>query len=102
MLSPEVQAEILNLYFSEKKSLRSIAQRFGVHRKSVERVVRRRSVQLGRQVPVRKSILDPYKDHIKSVLQKDPGVTATAVLNSLREMGFTGSYWTLKEFMKDQ
>lgn len=102
MLLPEVQAEILNLYFSQKKSLRSIAEKFGIHRKSVERVVRRRSVQLGRQVPVRKSILDPYKDYIKESLQKDPRVTSSALLNGVRVMGFTGSYWTLKEFVRDQ
>lgn len=102
MLLPEVQAEILNLYFSEKKSLRSIAAKFGIHRKSVERVVRRRSVQLCRQVPVRKSILDPYKGYIKESLQKDPRVTSTALLNRIREMGFVGSYWVLKEFVRDE
>jgi transposase len=102
VLLPEVQAEILNLYFSEKKSLRSIAEKFGIHRKSVERVVRRRSVQLGRQAAVRKSILDPYKDYIKETLQKDPRVTSTALLNGIRVMGFNGSYWTLKEFVRDQ
>ena len=52
MFSAEVQAEILNLFFSQKKSMRSIAEKFGIHRKSVARVVRRRSVQLGRQSPV--------------------------------------------------
>ncbi len=102
MLSAEVQAEILNLYFSEKRSIRSIAEQFGIHRKSVERVVRRRSVQLGRQVPQRRSILDPYKDVIKEALRKDSRVTASSLLNRVRELGFTGSYWVLKEYVRHQ
>lgn len=102
MLSSEVQAEILTLYFSEKRSLRSIAEHFGLHRKSVQRVIDRRSVLLNRQRPARKSMLDPFKDYIIEVLKKDPGVTATALLVQIRAQGFGGSYWILKDYVRAQ
>lgn len=102
MLSAEIQAEILTLHFSEKKSVRWIAGYFGLHRKSVNRVIRRRTVQMGREVAQRPSILDPYKDFIKDMLKKDPRVTSSSLLNRVRDLGFMGSEWTLREYVRNQ
>ena len=63
MLSPESQAEILTLYFTDKWSIRAIATKLGCNRLTVKRVVKRRSIQSRSDVKRdRSSILDPYKE----------------------------------------
>ena len=49
MLTPEQQAEILALRFNDKRSVRSIARLLNITRDSVDRVIKRRSVNLVRQ-----------------------------------------------------
>ncbi len=99
LLAAEVQAEILTLYFSEKRSIRSIARQMGVDRKTVKRLVRRRKVEMTPKIGCRRSILEPYKGGIRDYLLKDPKITATAILNYLREQGYTGGISVVKDFV---
>ncbi|MBI4224435.1 MAG: IS21 family transposase [Deltaproteobacteria bacterium] len=99
LLAAEVQAEILTLYFSEKRSIRSIARQMGVDRKTVKRLVRRRKVEMTPKIGCRRSILEPYKGGIRDYLLKDPKITATAILNYLREQGYTGGITVVKDFV---
>jgi transposase len=98
--TPENQAEVLTQYFTEKKSIRSIAREMGVDRKTVKRVIARRSVVMARKVPGRKSQLDPYKEVIDSLLQRSPQITATVILDRLRERGYAGGFTVLKEYVR--
>lgn len=100
LLPPETQAEILTQYFSDKKSIRSIAREIGVDRKTISRVVSRRSVVMARRVPGRKSQLDPYKETIDNLIQKDSQITATSILNRLREIGYTGGFSILTAYVR--
>lgn len=100
MLPANVQAEILTLHYTDKKSVRSIALHFGLHRRSVQRVIDRRSVKLERSLAVRPSILDPYKDAVIQFLRKDPRMAATAILNYLRQQGYDGGVTVIKEFVR--
>jgi transposase len=100
VLTPENQAEVLTQYFSEKRSLRSIAREMGVDRKTIRRVVERRSVAMARATPGRKSQLDPHKETIKDLLQKHPKMTSTVILNRLRERGYLGGFTTLKVYVR--
>lgn len=102
MMSPELQAEILTLHFTEKCSVRSISMRLGLHRRSVQRVIDRRSVQLQRGLAVRDSILDPFKEEVRGFLRKDPRMTSTALLNHLRSVGYTGGITVIKEYVRTQ
>jgi transposase len=102
MMSPELQAEILTLYYTEKCSVRSIAQRLGLHRRSVQRVIDRRSVRLVAQVPVRASILDTYKEEIRDLMRRDPTIGSPALLNYLRPRGYTGGITVVKEYLRVQ
>jgi len=99
---PELQAEILTLYYTEKCSVRSIATRLGLHRRSVQRVIDRRSVRLVRQAPVRSSILDPYKEQIREFMRKDPRIGSPALMNQLRRLGYTGGITVVKEYVRVQ
>src|SRR5579871_1858728 len=102
MMSPEFQAEILTLYYTEKCSVRSIALRLGLHRRSVQRVIDRRAVRLVPQVPVRASILDTYKEQIRELMRKDPRIGSPALLNYLRTRGYTGGITVIKEYLRVQ
>ena len=100
VLTAEVQAEILNLYFNEKVSVRTIARQVGIHRRSVKRVIDRRGVKLQSKSGPRVSILDPYKGVIADKLKSNPYMTSTALLNHLRGLGFTGGISRLKEYVR--
>jgi transposase len=100
ILSPEIQAQILALHYSDKRSIRSIAREFGVDPKTVRRVVRRREVRLSVKAGQRRSILDPFKPEISEFLKKDPKVTNTSLMNHLRSRGYTGGISILNDYMK--
>lgn len=99
MIEPDVQALILNLYYSEKRSMESIARELGINRKTVIRVVRRRSVILVPKHRERRTQLDPFKEVLRVQLRKDPKVTGSALLNQLRRLGYTGGITVLREFL---
>jgi len=99
MISAEVQAQILTLYFTDKRSMESISRELGINRKTVMRVVQRREVKLVPGHRDRKSGLDPYKDAIRANLRKDPKITGSALLNLLRSLGYTGGITVLRDFV---
>jgi len=99
MLEPERQAEILRLYYSEKRSMESISRELGINRKTVIRVVERREVRLEPGGRVRQSQLDPFKEVIRAQLRKDPKMTATAIMNLVRAQGYTGGMTVLRVFV---
>lgn len=100
MLSPETQTEILSLFFSKKMKVRAIARQLGVNRKSVERVIHRRSVALGVTPFSRASRLDSFKDRIELLLKEDPETTSMVLLQRIRDEGYDGGYTILKEWVR--
>ncbi len=100
MIPSEIQAEILTRFFSEKQSARQIARDLGLNRRSILKVVRRRSIREERVVTVRKSILDPFKDEIRIMLTRDARCPAPAILNRLRELGYPGGISILTEYLR--
>jgi len=99
MLDPEVQVQILTLYYSDKRSMESISRELGINRKTVIRVVERREVRLVPGARARSSQLDSFKEMIRAELRRDPKMTATAVLNRLRTLGYSGGISVLRDFM---
>ncbi len=66
------QAEILRLAFAEHWSLSKIARHLGVHRASVRKVVRRRSVALTRApARPRTTALTPFAARTQALLVQD-------------------------------
>ena len=102
MLNPEKQTEILSLFFSKKMKVRAIARQVGVNRKSVERVIHRRSVVLGVAPFSRTSRLDTFKDKVTALLKEDPQTTAMVILQRIRAEGYDGGYTILKEWVRGQ
>ena len=102
MLSPEIQTEILSRHFSKKMTVRAIARELGLNRKSVDRVIDRRSVVLGVKSSVRASRLDSFKNDVLKLLKEDPETTAMVVLQRIRSRGYDGGYTILREWIKAQ
>lgn len=100
MLKPEVQAQILTLHFTDRRTIKSIAREMGLDRKTIRRVIQRRQIELLPKTPQRKSALDPYRDEIKELLTKDPQITGTALLNRLRALGYTGGITVLRDLVQ--
>jgi transposase len=101
MLSPDIQAQILAMRFGDGKAARAIARELKINRKSVAAVIARRSIVLSPRGPEspRVTMLDPYKSVIQEKLLRDPLVPATAIHQSLRRLGFTGSVRRLQEYI---
>jgi transposase len=88
-------AEVLRLGLVEGMSVRAIARRLGMARKTVRQI-------LGRSLPERKpvapraSLLDAYDKTIRSILDDVPDIRSPAMLERLRPLGYTGGVTILK------
>ena len=100
MLSAEIQAEILQLYFSQGLSFRQIARQLSIHRKTVGKVVERKRVQTKVEYPrKRRSILEPYYERVERLLQKAPERSCVNILQHLRDAGYTGGLSIIKTYV---
>lgn len=101
MLTAEIQSQILNLYFNEKKSVRRISNIVGVDRKTVKRVIERKNIQLEQLRKGRISLLDNHRETIKGFLIKDPLMAASTMLHRLRDDGYTGGITILRDYVRE-
>ena len=100
-INVETQAEILALFYSDRHSIRWIARKYGINRISVRRITKRKSVlndRAGRTNYV--SILDSYKNDIDQILAEHAYMTGTAVMNRLRELGYTGGITVVRDYLR--
>jgi transposase len=91
------RAEVMRLHYLEGLSLRKIAKRLRLSRKTVRRHLGRIPEALQRQAVARGSLLDPYEAAIKSILAEMPEVTAPQVLERLRKQGYSGGISILRD-----
>ena len=102
LLTPEIQVKILSLYFMEKIKIRAISRQLGIDRKTVHRVINRRSVLLDISQKRRASRLDQFKDKIANLLKQDPKITSAVILQRIRASGYDGSYSLLTSWVSSQ
>ncbi len=99
--APDRTAEVLRLSYVEGLGVRAIARRLSMARKTVRKL-------LGRGLPERKepaapsraSVLDQFVPQIQSWLVQTPELTAPAVLERLRPLGYGGGVSVLRERMR--
>lgn len=95
----EKRAEILRLVLIENASIRQVARRAKVSRKTVRKVLapEPRRVSAPRS---RLRLLDPYDDVVRQALRDDEAIKAPAVLERLRAVGYTGGITVVRERLR--
>jgi transposase len=86
-------AEVLRLSLVEGLSIRAITKRLKMSRKTVRRMLARTPPPSTR----RPSLLDAYEPEIRRLLDDTPELTAPAILERLRRLGYTGGVSILRD-----
>ena len=98
--------------WKNQQSIRAIARELSLGRDAVARVIRRHVVQtqspdapstpasLGTPRHTRKSKLAPFAEQLQQLLERYPDLTARRALEELQQTGFTGSYSTVRTYLK--
>lgn len=101
MLDPKTQVKILQLHYTEGLSRRKIATQLGVNRKSVSKVIARRTVVLhGQPRQRRETLLQPHYERIDKLLAVAPGRSAVNILHKLRPAGYQGGITILRDYLR--
>lgn len=98
MLTTEVFMDIIGMH-RQGLSMRSIAKKLGIHRNTVKKHIQANSFPRYKKVKRQESILDPYRQSIKDYLDED-NYQATWILEKLKHMGYTGSYETIRDYVR--
>src|SRR5438093_1496377 len=89
MISPSLQAKILQLYHAEKWPIGTIAAQLHVHHTTVRRVLAQAQIPAGTQ-SLRPSIADPYVGFIVETLETYPRLRASRLYEMVRQRGYPG------------
>ena len=96
MITREEWVDIISLH-RQGLSIRAISARLGISRNTVRAALRRQGPP-ARQERALPSKLDPYKDYLLARLADYPELSAAALLDEIRALGYAGGLSILKEF----
>jgi transposase len=99
MIGLEVWVDIKSLSRAGH-SVRQIARETGLSRNTVRRYLRGEDPPRYSPRPRRPGPLDPFKDYLRSRLQKLPDIHATVLLRELRAQGYRGQITVIKDFIR--
>ena len=98
MLTPDQISEIHRLHWVEKWSLRKIAQRLRIGRRTLTKYLETPAQKPSRRD--RASKLDPFKAAIAELLQQDPSANAPVIAQRLRPLGYDGGITVIKDYLR--
>lgn len=98
MTTLEVFMDIISLH-RQGLSMRAIARKLGIHRDTVKKHIEGKSLPQYRKNKRLESILDPYRQTIDDYLAEDD-YQATWLLDRLKNMGYSGSYETVRDYVR--
>src|SRR5215471_18591164 len=90
-------SEVLRLSLVEGLSLRAIAKRLKLSRKTVRRLLARGPERKPPSSKPRPSLLDAYNAEIGRLLAETPELTAPGILERLRPLGYSGGITILRD-----
>ena len=85
--------------YNEGLNISEISRKTGRDRKTVRKYVQQSNLGKSNKRQSKGSILDPYKDHIRSRLENYP-LSAVRILEEIREKGYPGGYTIVKDFVR--
>ena len=88
MISPQLRAQIVRLHTVEKWKVHPIAKHLGVHHGTVRRALYTEGI--AEKVQKRPSKTDPFIPFVKESLERYPDLTASRLLQMVRERGYVG------------
>lgn len=107
MIGPEKRKRIRDLR-KRKSSIRRIAKTVGVSRNTVRKILKEKEVQAparGRGAPKRGSLLDPYKEEIRKLLQKAREnkwkLPVKRIYKEIRKQGYRGGRTLVDEYVRE-
>ena len=68
------------------------------HRQALRRAAT--ADDLHRPAQYRRTLVDPYRDHLRRRLAEEPGVAVTRLLGEIRQLGYPGSANLLVRYLK--
>jgi len=98
-----ISLEVFMDIFSLRKqgfSMRAIAKKLGIHRTTVKKYLENKMFPTYCKIKRKTSKLDPYRQTIRDFLQEDD-YKATWIYDRLGNLGFTGSYETVKIYVRE-
>ena len=98
MITTEVYMDI-RAYKRQGHSIRWIARKLGIHRKTVKKHLESSSFPAYTRKTAKPSILDPYHQIIRDFIDEDD-YQATWIFDRLKRMGYAGCYYTVKVFVR--
>jgi transposase len=94
-------AEVLRLHYLEGASIRLIAKKLGLSRKTVRRMLGRKLETPPMPRAGRSRSLDPYRDAVRTMLSDAPEMRATGILERLRIMGYRGGITVVRDLARE-
>lgn len=94
-------AEVLRLHYLEGTSVRAIARRLGLARKTVRNLLGRRQRDATSPPAPRARSLDPYRDAVRTMLSDAPDMRAPGVLERLRALGYRGGITVVRDLVRE-
>ena len=94
-------AEVLRLHQHEGLGIRAIHRKTGLSRKKIRKML---AVAGGKHKPnpaqQRSSILAPYENDIRQLVEESADIKAPAVLDRLRDKGYQGGITVVRDFLR--
>jgi len=94
MISLETRVQIRHYFYAEHWKIGTITRELGVHPETVSLAIE--SQRFGGALSLRPSIVDPYRDCIRQILDQHPRLCATRIYQRIREGGYQGSVVQLR------
>jgi transposase len=96
--SLEKRAEVLRLHLTEGLSLRAIARKLTMSRKTVRRILGKAAKK--ESATARTSMLEPFEGDIRRLLEEAPGIKAPTVVERLRPLGYEGGLTIVRQRLR--
>jgi transposase len=94
-------AEVLRLHYLEGTSIRLIAKKMGLARKTVRQILGRTPALPATPRAPRACPLDAYRDAVRTMLSDAPEMRATTVLERLRAVGYRGGITVVRDLVRE-